>query len=141
MNFSYPLQHKLTCKFVMVRLLYLLNYLFSYKYIPFFLQAHILKLEEAKKYDHRVLGKNQELFFFDPVRYVLSSYFLIFLSDQEWMIFIWLFPLVNCSPGSCFFLPRGARIYNKLMEFIKNQYRERGYEEVGSQCSVVASPY
>ncbi|KAI5313896.1 hypothetical protein L3X38_043072 [Prunus dulcis] len=65
------------------------------------LQTHMHKLEEAKKYDHRVLGKNQELFFFDPV-----------------------------SPGSCFFLPKGARIYNKLMEFIKNQYRERGYEEV-----------
>ncbi|KAL6269511.1 hypothetical protein ACE6H2_026422 [Prunus campanulata] len=64
-------------------------------------KAHIQKLEEAKKYDHRVLGKNQELFFFDPV-----------------------------SPGSCFFLPKGARIYNKLMEFIKNQYREMGYEEV-----------
>ncbi|CAB4289846.1 unnamed protein product [Prunus armeniaca] len=65
------------------------------------LQEHIHKLEEAKKYDHRVLGKNQELFFFDPV-----------------------------SPGSCFFLPKGARIYNKLMEFIKHQYRDRGYEEV-----------
>ncbi|ONH90792.1 hypothetical protein PRUPE_8G074400 [Prunus persica] len=65
------------------------------------LQTHMHKLEEAKKYDHRVLGKNQELFFFDPV-----------------------------SPGSCFFLPKGARIYNKLMEFIKKQYRERGYEEV-----------
>ncbi|BFG40296.1 hypothetical protein CerSpe_265690 [Prunus speciosa] len=65
------------------------------------LQAHYQKLEEAKKYDHRVLGKNQELFFFHPL-----------------------------SPGSCFFLPHGARIYKKLMKFINNQYEKRGYEEV-----------
>ncbi|BBH09246.1 Threonyl-tRNA synthetase [Prunus dulcis] len=71
------------------------------EYLILIKNTHMHKLEEAKKYDHRVLGKNQELFFFDPV-----------------------------SPGSCFFLPKGARIYNKLMEFIKNQYRERGYEEV-----------
>lgn len=37
---------------------------------------------------------------------------------------------ITYSPGSCFFLPHGARIYNKLMEFIKGQYRERGYQEV-----------
>ncbi|KAL6541787.1 hypothetical protein OROGR_011273 [Orobanche gracilis] len=58
-------------------------------------------LEEAKKYDHRELAKKQELFFFHPL-----------------------------SPGSCFFLPRGARICNKLLEFIRNQYWKRGYEEV-----------
>ncbi|KAJ6892961.1 threonine--tRNA ligase [Populus alba x Populus x berolinensis] len=31
-----------------------------------------------------------------------------------------------------FFLPHGTRVYNKLMEFIKNEYRRRGYEEVKS---------
>lgn len=51
--------------------------------------------------DHRVIGKNQELFFFHPL-----------------------------SPGSCFFLPHGARIYNKLMELIRNEYRNRGFTEV-----------
>jgi hypothetical protein len=40
---------------------------------------------------------------------------------------------VNVSPGSWFFLPHGARIYNKLMDFIRSQYRERGYQEVDSQ--------
>ncbi|KAG5520969.1 hypothetical protein RHGRI_033505 [Rhododendron griersonianum] len=45
--------------------------------------------------------KNQELFYFDPL-----------------------------SPGSCFFLPHGTRIYNKLMNFIRNQYWDRGYQEV-----------
>ncbi|XP_020082672.1 threonine--tRNA ligase, mitochondrial 1-like isoform X3 [Ananas comosus] len=58
-------------------------------------------LEEAKKYDHRILGQAQELFFFHPL-----------------------------SPGSCFFLPYGARIYNKLIDFLRAQYRDRGYQEV-----------
>ncbi|XP_058193215.1 threonine--tRNA ligase, mitochondrial 1 [Rhododendron vialii] len=65
------------------------------------LKEYIARLEEAKKYDHRELGKNQELFYFDPL-----------------------------SPGSCFFLPHGTRIYSKLMEFIRNQYWDRGYQEV-----------
>ncbi|XP_057485757.1 threonine--tRNA ligase, mitochondrial 1-like [Actinidia eriantha] len=65
------------------------------------LKEYIARLEEAKKYDHRELGKNQELFFFHPL-----------------------------SPGSCVFLPHGARIYNKLVEFIRNQYWNRGYQEV-----------
>ena len=56
---------------------------------------------EAAKNDHRLIGQNQELFFFHPL-----------------------------SPGSCFFLPRGARIYNALMDMIKEQYRIRGFEEV-----------
>ncbi|XP_027360725.1 threonine--tRNA ligase, mitochondrial 1 isoform X1 [Abrus precatorius] len=65
------------------------------------LKEYLLRLEEAKKYDHRILGVKQEL-----------------ILHHEW------------SPGSWFFLPHGARIYNKLMEFIRNQYRDRGYQEV-----------
>ncbi|BFG16480.1 hypothetical protein CerSpe_027540 [Prunus speciosa] len=65
------------------------------------LQLYIQRLEEAKKYDHRLLGTKQELFFCHPL-----------------------------SPGSWFFLPNGARIYKKLMAFIQNQYIERGYHEV-----------
>lgn len=57
--------------------------------------------EQAKKRDHRLLGTKQELFFFHQL-----------------------------SPGSCFWMPHGARIYNKLCDFIKKQYWERGYEEV-----------
>ncbi len=44
-------------------------------------------MEEAKRRDHRVIGTQQELFFFDRM-----------------------------SPGSCFFQPNGARIYNTLVE-------------------------
>ncbi|XP_057424931.1 threonine--tRNA ligase, mitochondrial 1-like, partial [Lotus japonicus] len=64
-------------------------------------QEYLLRMEEAKKYDHRVLGVKQEL-----------------ILHHKW------------SPGSWFFLPHGARIYNKLMDFIRNQYRDRGYQEV-----------
>ncbi|XP_022152397.1 threonine--tRNA ligase, mitochondrial 1-like isoform X1 [Momordica charantia] len=67
------------------------------------LKEYINMLEEAKKYDHRLLGTKQELFFCHPL-----------------------------SPGSWFFLPHGARIYNKLMDFMRAQYKDRGYEEVVS---------
>ncbi|KAF3431307.1 hypothetical protein FNV43_RR26038 [Rhamnella rubrinervis] len=67
------------------------------------MKEYLLRLEEAKKYDHRLLGTKQELFFCHPL-----------------------------SPGSWFFLPLGTRVYNKLMEFIRNQYRDRGYQEVVS---------
>ncbi|RUP48070.1 hypothetical protein BC936DRAFT_145000, partial [Jimgerdemannia flammicorona] len=58
-------------------------------------------VEEAAKRDHRKIGKEQELFFFHEL-----------------------------SPGSCFFLPHGARIYNTLIDFIKSEYRKRGFSEV-----------
>nr|BAJ93554.1 predicted protein [Hordeum vulgare subsp. vulgare] len=65
------------------------------------LKEYLHMIEEAKKRDHRLLGQSQELFFFHPL-----------------------------SPGSCFFLPNGAIIYNKLMDFLRKEYRERGYREV-----------
>ena len=57
--------------------------------------------EEAAKRDHKKIGTDQELFFFHEL-----------------------------SPGSCFFQPKGAYIYNRLVEFIREAYRERGYQEV-----------
>lgn len=57
--------------------------------------------EEAAKRDHRRLGKDQDLFFFHEL-----------------------------SPGSCFWLPKGAHIYNTLINFIKSEYRKRGFQEV-----------
>ncbi|XP_068954543.1 threonine--tRNA ligase 2, cytoplasmic [Petaurus breviceps papuanus] len=59
--------------------------------------------EEAKNRDHRKIGKEQELFFFHDL-----------------------------SPGSCFFLPRGAFIYNTLINFIKEEYHRRNFTEVVS---------
>jgi len=57
--------------------------------------------DEADKRDHRLVGRNQELFFFHEL-----------------------------SPGSCFFLPHGARIYNRLLELMRGEYRKRGFSEV-----------
>ncbi|XP_074862765.1 threonine--tRNA ligase 2, cytoplasmic isoform X2 [Carettochelys insculpta] len=59
--------------------------------------------EEARNRDHRKIGKEQELFFFHDL-----------------------------SPGSCFFLPRGAFIYNMLMDFIREEYHRRNFTEVVS---------
>uniref|UniRef100_A0A8C5EJU6 threonine--tRNA ligase n=1 Tax=Gouania willdenowi TaxID=441366 RepID=A0A8C5EJU6_GOUWI len=56
---------------------------------------------ELRRRDHRRIGTDQELFFFNEV-----------------------------SPGSCFFLPKGAHIYNTLTDFIKSEYRARGFTEV-----------
>ena len=65
------------------------------------LKEYIKKKEEEEKRDHRNIGKQQGLFMFH-----------------------------NLSPGSCFWYQPGAHIYNKLVEFIRNQYKVRGYQEV-----------
>jgi len=65
------------------------------------LDEHLLFLKQAEERDHRRIGLNQQLFFFHPL-----------------------------SPGSAFFLPHGTRIYNKLMNYIRQQYHKRGYNEV-----------
>lgn len=65
------------------------------------LEEHNKFLEEAAKRDHRKIGKEQELFFFHEL-----------------------------SPGSCFFLPHGTRIYNTLLEFLREEYWARDYQEV-----------
>jgi len=57
--------------------------------------------EEAAKRDHRKIGIQQDLFFFHEL-----------------------------SPGSCFFQPKGAHIYNKLLSFMKEEYWKRGFQEV-----------
>ncbi|XP_056641861.1 threonine--tRNA ligase 1, cytoplasmic-like [Diorhabda sublineata] len=59
------------------------------------------KTNESNAPDHRKIGREQELFFFHEM-----------------------------SPGSCIFQPRGAHIYNTLVNFIKKEYVKRGYQEV-----------
>jgi threonyl-tRNA synthetase len=41
-----------------------------------------------------------------------------------------LFFFDDISPGSCFFLPHGAKIYNNLVDFLRFQYKKLGYQEV-----------
>jgi threonyl-tRNA synthetase len=41
-----------------------------------------------------------------------------------------LFLFHQLSPGSCFFLPHGAKIYNKLIALMRKQYIAYGFTEV-----------
>lgn len=59
-------------------------------------------MEEAAKRDHRNVGKQQELFFQHP----------------------------TASPGCAFWFPMGTRIYNKLIELMRMEYRLRNFDEV-----------
>ncbi len=65
------------------------------------LEAHLKRLEEAKARDHRKLGKELDLFMFDPV-----------------------------SPAMPFFLPKGAFVYNGLISYMRDLYARYGYDEV-----------
>lgn len=65
------------------------------------MDAHLKFLAEASMRDHRKIGREQELFYFNEM-----------------------------SPGSCFWLPHGTRIYNTLVDLLRSEYRRRGYEEV-----------
>ena len=65
------------------------------------LEEHLKLLELARSRDHRKLGREMGLFMFDPI-----------------------------SPGSPFFLPKGAIIYNSLIDYMRRLYRRYGFEEV-----------
>jgi threonyl-tRNA synthetase len=65
------------------------------------LKDYLTMIEEAKKRDHRKLGKELELFIFDPV-----------------------------APASPFFMPKGAMIYNGLVDFMRRIYKKYDYKEV-----------
>ena len=41
-----------------------------------------------------------------------------------------LFNFNEISPGSCFFLPKGAIVYNKLKYYMLKLWKKKGYEEV-----------
>src|SRR5258706_311545 len=65
------------------------------------LKEHLHLLEEAKKRDHRRLGKELDLFSFHPT-----------------------------APASPFFLPKGALVYNELIAYMRRLYVRYGYDEV-----------
>jgi len=66
------------------------------------LQDHLKKLEEAEKRDHRKLGKELELFMLDD----------------------------EVGQGLPLWLPKGAFVRHKVMEFAFNTYLKNGYEPV-----------
>ena len=65
------------------------------------LDEYIAKLEEAKKRDHRKIGKEMDLF-----------------------------ALFDEGPGFPFFMPKGMVVRNELESFWKEEHRRRGYEEI-----------
>jgi threonyl-tRNA synthetase len=65
------------------------------------LDAYLRSIEEAKKRDHRKLGKELELIGFHPL-----------------------------APASPFFLPRGAQVYRRLIDYVRELYDRFGYQEV-----------
>ena len=65
------------------------------------LDEHLHLIEEAKRRDHRKLGKELDLFAFHPE-----------------------------APASPFFHPKGTIVYNRLMQYVRDMYAYYGYDEV-----------
>lgn len=65
------------------------------------LDEYISRLEEAKKRDHRKIGKEMDLF-----------------------------AIYEEGPGFPFFMPNGMVIRNELENFWRQEHRKRGYEEI-----------
>jgi threonyl-tRNA synthetase len=68
------------------------------------LQNHLDQLEEAKRRDHRVLGKKLGLYQITP----------------------------DVGQGMCLWMPKGARIRGLLEDFLRREMLKRGYEPVYS---------
>ncbi|MDR3143435.1 MAG: threonine--tRNA ligase [Puniceicoccales bacterium] len=66
------------------------------------LDAHLFRLEEAKKRDHRRIGKEMQLFLIDE----------------------------NFGQGLILWLPRGAIIRHELQKFLLEELEQQGYEQV-----------
>ncbi len=67
------------------------------------LRQYLSMLEEAKKRDHRKLGKELELFMFH-----------------------------DTAPGMPYWLPKGVVIYNQLVDFWRKEHQMRDYQEIVS---------
>ncbi len=67
------------------------------------LDAHMAMLEEAKKRDHRRLGKELELF-----------------------------TIMDEGPGFPFFLPKGMILKNLLIDYWRKIHKEAGYQEIST---------
>jgi threonyl-tRNA synthetase len=68
------------------------------------MQSYLDQLEEAKKRDHRVIGKKLGLFQITP----------------------------DVGQGMCLWMPKGARIRSLLEDFLRREMLRRGYEPVYS---------
>ncbi len=68
------------------------------------LEAYLKQVEEAKKRDHRVLGKQLDLFTIDPM----------------------------VGQGLILWLPKGATVRQLLEDYLKSELRQRGYQPVNT---------
>ena len=68
------------------------------------LDAYLTMLEEAAKRDHRKLGREMDLFHFEP----------------------------EYAPGAVFWHDKGYRIYRKLIEYMRNRQEHNGYIEIAT---------
>ena len=68
------------------------------------LKAYLDMLEEAAKRDHRKLGKEMDLFHFEP----------------------------EYAPGAVFWHDKGYRIYRRLIEYMRNRQENNGYTEIST---------
>ncbi|MGZ3610182.1 MAG: threonine--tRNA ligase [Ktedonobacteraceae bacterium] len=67
------------------------------------LDQYLYHLEEAKKRDHRKLGKELELFHFDET-----------------------------APGMPYWLPKGFKLLSELINFWRIEHEKRGYQEIST---------
>ena len=65
------------------------------------LEEHLKLLELARARDHRKVGKELDLVMFDEL-----------------------------APAMPFFLPKGAFVYNRMIQYVRDLYEREGYEEV-----------
>ncbi len=65
------------------------------------LKAHLDLIREAQERDHKKIGPQQELFMFDP-----------------------------SAPGMPYWLPRGWKLYNALLDFWRGVHEDHGYNEI-----------
>ncbi len=71
------------------------------------LDEYIFRIEEAKRRDHRKLGKELELFVFH-----------------------------NIAPGAPFWLPKGMIIFRELEKFLREELDRNGYQEINTPILV-----
>ena len=67
------------------------------------LKEHLKFIEEAKARDHRKLGPQLDLFM-----------------------------LVDTAPGMPYWLPKGLKLFNTLIDFWREEHEARGYQEISS---------
>jgi threonyl-tRNA synthetase len=71
------------------------------------LDEYLFRLEEAKRRDHRKLGRELELFVFHDI-----------------------------APGAPFWLPKGMVVFRELEKFLRAELDKRGYQEISTPIMV-----